>query len=251
MLSQLPRQTSRLLRHGVVDIRVVNTGHMTPKPGLLLRASHRCMHRSSTNPVRISGDRKSITLHLANGDTVTQQFAPTPKISSEKLERALAPLLSGPENDQSTLTTRSWELDPQGDAIHRHFVFSSKQALENAVEQIMQAADDMKHHPHVARGGGDGGGHSSMGNLHCVTITCTTHQPTGLSGKDARLAAKIDEISDQFEKDLATSLETARDEQLVHQVREEQSRLIQINRDAITEALKSCGCSVAKPESHR
>lgn len=247
MLSQLPRQASRLLRHGVVDIRVLYPGRMTPNHGLLLRASHRCIHLSSTDPVRISGDRKTITLHLANGDSITQPFAPTPKISSEKLERALAPLLTEPENAQSTtLTTRSWELDPQGDAIHRHFAFDSEQALENAVEQIMQAADDMNHHPHVARGGG-----SSMGNLHWITVTCTTHQPTGLSGKDARLAAKIDEISDQFEKTSETPFATAQDEQLIDQVREEQSRLIQINRDAITEALKSCGCSVAKTESHR
>lgn len=225
---------------------------MTPKHGLLLRASNRCLHLSSTNPVRISGDRKTITLHLANGDTITQAFAPTPKISSEKLERALAPLLSGPENGNppSTLTSRSWKLDPQGDAIHRHFVFASEQALENGAEQIMQAAEEMKHHPHVARS--DGGG-SSMGNLHLhlLTVTCTTHQPTGLSGKDARLAAKIDEISDQFEITSEPSLDTAQDEDLIHQIREEQSRLIQVNRDAIAEALKSCGCSEAKTGSRR
>lgn len=155
----------------------------------------------------------------------------------------------------------AWLLDPEGDAIHRHFVFASERARENAVDRIMQVADEMKHHPHMARGGGKGEGDSASPDngtdtdlpYYCLTVTCTTHQPTGLSGKDARLAARINELS--IHSDVEISLPTTKTPQDHHQlllsrrVQEEQARLIQVNRDAIAEALESCGCGVAKAAS--
>lgn len=158
----------------------------------------------------------------------------------------------------------AWLLDPEGDAIHRHFVFASEQARENAVGRIMQVADEMKHHPHMARGGGGRGEGDGSGSIdtatdlpyYCLTVTCTTHQPTGLSGKDARLAARIDELSLHSHVEMPTTTRTPppttpQDQQLllIRRIHEEQSRLIQVNRDAIAEALESCGCSVAKAAS--
>lgn len=230
------RRTPRLLGHGHGHNVLDSLVHQPVPPGW--QACQRCLHLSTTDPIKISNDRKSITFNLATGQIITQPFRPTPKISSEKLERALSPLLSdsGPEDAPSesrTTNTETWQLDPQGDAIHRHFLFPSEQAREHAVELIMRAADDMKHHPHVARGGGEGR------SPCCLTVTCTTHQPTGLSGKDARLAAKISEL-------LLTTT-TARDEHWsIQRILEEQAKLVRINRDAITQALESCGCSAAK-----
>lgn len=163
----------------------------------------------------------------------------------------------------------AWLLDPEGDAIHRHFVFASEQARENAVGRIMQVADEMKHHPHMARGGGGRGEGDGSGSIdtatdlpyYCLTVTCTTHQPTGLSGKDARLAARIDELSLHSDVDMPTTTTTRtppmtppttpQDQQssLIRRIHQEQSRLIQVNRDAIAEALESCECSVAKAAS--
>ncbi|KAK5062536.1 hypothetical protein LTR84_004609 [Exophiala bonariae] len=252
MLWHLTRQTSsHLLRHGhghnlVFDsLAHHSAGKATVKDSIRLprwQPCQRWLHLSPSNPIQISSDRRSITISLANGETITQQFRPTPKISSEKLQRALVPLLSdsGPQETQSAsrkTSTETWHLDPRGDAIHRHFLFSSQQAREEAVQQIMQAAEDMKHHPHVARGGDSGGG------FYPLTVTCTTHQPTGLSGKDTRLAARISELL------LATTTPALDDHESVERIHEEQVRLIRINREAITKALESCGCSSAKAVS--
>ncbi|KEF59354.1 uncharacterized protein A1O9_04198, partial [Exophiala aquamarina CBS 119918] len=219
---------------------------------------------TTTRPIHISSDRKTITLHDANGETTTQLFSPTPKISSEKLERALAPLLlpplpsSGLEYAHSQ-SPSGWQLDPQhGDAIHRHFAFESKAKREEAIERIMRVADEMKHHPHIARGEWNAASppqqDSRPWSCFPLTVTCTTHQPRGLSGKDARLAAAVDGLA-LVDDDILWALEewdvqggTDTGREMIRRIREEQARLVGINRRAIADALSSCGCADAKAE---
>jgi len=166
------------------------------------------------------------------------------------------------------LNPKLWQLDPQhGDAIHRHFAFGCKDKREDAVGRIMRLADEMKHHPHVARGQwrcpADLGAKAKAKNgddepitWSCLTltVTCTTHSPRGLSGKDARLAAAIDalqladdEVSRALEERLAPiGMRHAR--KLIRLIQQEQARTIGLNRQAIDDALAACGCADAKAD---
>jgi pterin-4a-carbinolamine dehydratase len=208
------------------------------RPSSLLRR----LTLSSHQPVRISPDRKSITLRLENGQSIIHKLSPTPKIRSEKLEEALAVLLSSPSQDPSSSSasnprvyTEEWELDPLGDAIHRHISFDEPATCSQAIEKIMEEADKIGHHPHIAR--------SEDGQGSRITVTCTTHQPQGLSGRDMRLATKINQVlshTDAYVQSMqraqSNSPDPTQDNTAIWE------RLLEINRREISQAIESCAC---------
>lgn len=123
----------------------------------------------------------------------------------------------------------------------------------------MRVADEMNHHPHVASGELDitplPSDESSNWRYALLTVTCTTHQPRGLSGKDARLAARIDDLALTDDRALdiinlrEVPVEQVEVKDVVRRIREEQARLVRENRRAITDALSSCGCAEGKARS--
>ncbi|EXJ92808.1 hypothetical protein A1O3_01362 [Capronia epimyces CBS 606.96] len=205
---------------------------------------------SSIEPVTIADNREEITFRLEDGRSLTQKIAPTPKAKLDKLAEALASLLSPPASTSawsSTLLVRSdspsfgtlqWDLDPQGDAIHRHVALSSPGECDKLVQRIIAVADEMNHHPHIARE--EGGS--------CLTITCTTHRPRGLSVRDTRLATRVNELLAGIRVTQPAQLTApSRDlEQLQKQIFGQHARMIAINRQQITEALESCNCGPAR-----
>ena len=197
---------------------------------------------SSDEPITISSDRHNITIRQRDGSTITQRISPTPKASSEKLAVALASLLSAPDSDPSThptFGTLQWELDSLGDAIHRHIAVSSPDESESVVQLIMVESEKLNHHPHIARSDSEGS---------CMTITCTTHSPRGLSVRDTRLAMKIDEILAGFNVMVPARPGVSEDpENTKAKLATERGRMIGINRQAISEALESCACSTKSP----
>lgn len=205
-------------------------------------SSRRNLSLSSVDPVTISRDRQTVTFRLKNGSNITQKISPTPKVKKEKLEEGLAALLSSSDPDPSTSSpgfgTAEWELDPMGDAIHRHVVVPSFKEVEEMERLIMAEAENMKHHPHIARLQDDNGS-------ICLLITCTTHSPRGLSGRDVRLAAKINEVLAQFQN--AVPLKADSDQDMRQkQILELRNRGTDANRQKIMEALESCGCETGK-----
>lgn len=213
--------------------------------------TQRSLTLSSVSPVTIAENRHEITFRLKDGTSITQKISPTPKVKLEKLAEALASLVSTPNlNSANTNTappsfgTLQWELDPLGDAIHRHVALSSPEECNRVVDTIMVEADKMNHHPHIAREDGDG--------YSCFTITCTTHSPRGLSARDTRLAAKVDELLAQTGLQVTAPARISNPsldlEQLQRQISEQRKRMIEINRQKIAEALENCGCDSAKKQ---
>lgn len=205
-------------------------------------SSRRNLSLSSVDPVTISHDRQTVTFRLKDGSNITQKISPTPKVKKEKLEEGLAALLSSSDSDPSTSSpgfgTAEWEFDPLGDAIHRHVAVSSLEEYEEMERSIMAEAEEMKHHPHIAQL------QDHNGPIY-LTITCTTHSPQGLSGRDVRLAAKINEVVAQFQN--AAPLKAVSDHDMRQkQILELRNRGIDANRQKITEALESCGCETGK-----
>lgn len=205
-------------------------------------SSRRNLSLSSVDPVTISRDRQTVTFRLKDGNNITQKIAPTPKVKKEKLEAGLSSLLSSSDSEPSTsrlgFGTAEWELDPLGDAINRHVAVSSLEEFEELERSIMAEAEEMKHHPHIARL------QDHNGPIY-LTITCTTHSPRGLSGKDVRLAAKVNEVLAQFQNAVPLKADSDQDMRQ-NQILEQRNRGIDANRQKITEALESCGCETGK-----
>lgn len=221
----------------------------TARPALCGRsrmhhAAPRNLTSSSVEPVSIASNRQEITFRLKDGGSVTKKISPTPKAKLDKLASALASLLSIPSSNSPARThgpsfgTLHWELDPQGDAIHRHVALSSSDECDKVVQRIMAEAEEMNHHPHIAR---EDGGAS-------FTVTCTTHSPRGLSVRDTRLAKKVDELLAGLDVTQPARLSNPSHdlEQLREQIVEQRNRTIAINRQKIADALEDCGCSTAK-----
>lgn len=228
-----------IVRHSQSRPRMKVVGSLQPSAirQSLSMSSPRYLALSSDEPIRISEDRKNITLHLKDGRRITQKLSPTPKIKSEKLAEGLASILSAPEpnpSDSPSFGTPQWELDPQGDAIHRHIAFSAPEECAMAIQQITIAAEELNHHPHIA--------HDREGKENCITITCTTHQPRGLSGKDTRLARKINEVLGRIQTPHLVQEDSGNWEDTIRK----RETLIGINRKAISVALASCSCSTRK-----
>lgn len=89
-----------------------------------------------------------------------------------------------------------WQLDSQGDAIHRTELLASRQAAEDAERSIMRIADDLNHHPHISHGDLVFAPTMQGPSFDCqmMTITSTTHYPRGLSSSDTKLAQAINEV---------------------------------------------------------
>jgi len=145
--------------------------------------------------------------------------------------------------------TLQWELDSLGDAIHRHVALRSPEECDEVVELILSEAEKMGHHPHIARvgeGGDEAGG-------SCMTVTCTTHSPRGLSARDTRLAARVNEVLAGYEPTQPVDAPKASEDQdqdpgqLQRRVAAMRGRALALNRQKILEALESCACSTRKP----
>lgn len=93
----------------------------------------------------------------------------------------------------SNVSHKCWTLEPSCDAISRFIMLSSREQVAAFAGEILNAADELNHHPSVTVCEGPGGGSASV-----ILITCATHRPTGLSVKDPRLARKIDEIARDY-----------------------------------------------------
>ncbi|EXJ66942.1 uncharacterized protein A1O5_10137 [Cladophialophora psammophila CBS 110553] len=206
---------------------------------------------SSRDPIIISDDRQTITLRLKNNEKITQKISPTPKANCDKLANALASLLSTPETPKTgdlslkhspglSFGTPQWQLDPLGDAIHRHTAHPSARECEQVEELIMSEAERMNHHPHITRGTIDG-------ENKYMTITCTSHSPRGLSIRDTRLANKINATLDAFNVTEPMSPDDTRDlDEVKKHFAAHRERMIALNRQQISEALESCSCGSAK-----
>lgn len=141
-----------------------------------------------------SSAQPKINISFSPTCKVSRQITPTRRAKPEKLIPALEPLLSSSENDHKVSSNHrfdslKWILDKFGDAIHRHVSVIALQDAINLKHKLMIEADKANHHPHVLilpdiRGR----------NRWCMTITCTTHDPAGLSMRDVKLAKKIDQI---------------------------------------------------------
>ncbi|KAK4942307.1 hypothetical protein LTR10_017914 [Elasticomyces elasticus] len=229
-------------RHHLFRFIELCIGYATTSYPKQVLSFHRNLSFSSVDPVTISRDRHEVTFRLSDGSAVTQTIAPTPKVKKGKLEEALSSLLSSPDSDSNRsgpwFGAVEWELDPLGDAIHRHAAVSSYNECEEIERLIMAEAEEMKHHPHIARL------QDRDGPIY-MTITCTTHSPRGLSGPDVRLAAKINEVLMNFRTTAPVNTDDqehpSRDE-----IMELRRRTIDDNRQKILEALKDCGCETAK-----
>lgn len=216
-------------------------------------SARRSLSLASNTPITISDDRKHITFSLKDGSDITRKISPTPKANLTKLADALAVLLLTPEGPKVTdptspnktidaghisFGTREWELDPQGDAIHRHTAHGSSNDLEAVRTMIKSAAEKMNHDPHITQGSvKDGGG-------NCLTITCTTHSPRGLSVRDTRLAKEINKILEVFRHLERVKIEPGQDLEAVRQrIAAQHEQMIAANREKINNALESCSCA--------
>lgn len=244
-LFRVPRIQSTISRNTTRCVLIPHGRVPCPRP--IFAVGRRAMSLSAVNPVTISSDRKTITFRLKDGSSSTQQISPTPKVKLEKLEGALTSLLSAPASNPTTSAlsfgTLQWELDPLGDAIHRHVALSSPEERERLEQAIMAAAEELNHHPHLARG--NGGEREEYGGY--ITITCTTHSPRGLSARDTRLAMRINELLAGLEVTKPVEPTTAQGQESVQkQITTQRDRLVAINRQGISDALESCACGTAK-----
>ncbi len=90
--------------------------------------------------------------------------------------------LTGAERDQLSSSLPKWHLVEGRDAIARDFKFKDFVAAWGFMSQVALLAQVQDHHPEW----------SNVYNK--VSITLTTHDAGGLSGRDLKLAAAIDGI---------------------------------------------------------
>jgi 4a-hydroxytetrahydrobiopterin dehydratase len=83
-------------------------------------------------------------------------------------------------------TMKQWKHDPLRDAITREFVFADFAQAFAFMTQIAIVAEKRNHHPEW------------FNAYNRVTITLTTHDVKGLSGRDIDLARYIDETFTNF-----------------------------------------------------
>ncbi|KIW66799.1 hypothetical protein PV04_06093 [Phialophora macrospora] len=245
------RHVNQMLQPGFGPTRL-------PHPPFHASSLRRSLYLSSTAPIHFSADRRTINICLKDGKVITQRFSPTPKANLDRLAKALSELMQTPEhqpvieglNEEGrdrpgiTFGMMEWYLDPEGDTIHRHIALPSAGELNTIEELILRRADEMDHHPHINRGKVED--RADM----CMTITCTTHSPRGLSVRDMKLAQKINEILADFDTLTPWKADTTRgpkDEKL--RIAGLRDRMVAANRVEINKALENCGCETAKSNS--
>ena len=92
-----------------------------------------------------------------------------------------------PQNATELLTAlKHWKHDTQRDAISREFVFTDFAQAFAFMTQIAIQAEKCNHHPEW------------FNVYNRVNITLTTHDVSGLSGRDIDLARYIDETFTSF-----------------------------------------------------
>jgi pterin-4a-carbinolamine dehydratase len=144
-----------------------------------------------------------ITIPLdSQGSILKRNIVISPAVKNPtSLTTALLELLS-PSPSPSPLVAQ-WSLDPAGHAITRSYVLNNTEQARLFRERISAVSDEMNHHARVSLESAasaaeeDTAASSTQATAMAttVTVTCTTHQPPGLSMRDVRLARRIDELS--------------------------------------------------------
>lgn len=145
----------------------------------------------------------------------------------ENLVKGLPELLKpaiGLTDDSNSTTAGNWNLDESGDTIHRHVSLQGKSEISSILQQIERAAEELNHDPHTLVDGTN------------LTISCTTHQPPGLSMKDVRLAQKVDAILKGF------ALASREDGPAMSVSDEQRKYAEQRNMEAVKRAKEDCSC---------
>ncbi len=91
--------------------------------------------------------------------------------------------LSDEQINQALGKLSGWEL--RGNAIERKFEFSSFIEAINFVNQIAAIAEDMNHHPDITI------------NYNKVLLALTSHDSGGVTERDIRFAARVNQSSEQ------------------------------------------------------
>jgi pterin-4a-carbinolamine dehydratase len=181
---------------------------LIPPSSILSHPSPRYQSRRAASSTSIKSPRTqelSLPFQAQNGAIQRKVvLRTTPKALENGLEKHLREL---PLYDGHGIIG-GWYLDQQGDAIHYHFT-QRTEGLDQVEQTISNMADGLKHHPHVfkqrvSNGASGPGTHSSeagssdqvssskdVDDVWLVTVTCTTHQPRGLSVRDVRLARAL------------------------------------------------------------
>jgi pterin-4a-carbinolamine dehydratase len=215
---------------------------------------------AAQDPVTISDDRATVAIRLKGGEVLTQRIQPTPRASLEKLCVGLTEILSHlprwqnvngreikrTDYDEDTnvvsFASPDWQLDPEGDAIHKHLAFGQANDLRDLEAVIRIMAKSLNHDPHITFRAVENDG----GN-HFVTVTCTTHSPRGLSVRDIRLAKEINGYLFSKEVPFGMNVESVEPtEQLRHILNKVRELNIATNREKINHAMRVCGCADAK-----
>lgn len=79
---------------------------------------------------------------------------------------------------------RDWTL--KGNAIERRFEFPSFRLAMDFVSKVARVAEEVNHHPDITI------------NYNQVTMALTSHDAGGITQRDLRMAAKIDEIAPEL-----------------------------------------------------
>ena len=94
-------------------------------------------------------------------------------------------LLLSPSEVQAALATLpGWKLS--GKAIERHHQFPDFAAAMRLVNRVAEAAEFANHHPDI------------LINYNKVTLTLISHDSGGLTGRDMKMAARINELLEDW-----------------------------------------------------
>jgi pterin-4a-carbinolamine dehydratase len=129
-----------------------------------------------------------ITIPSASGPLYRNIRPSFPK-NADKVVAELNALFAdqAPTSSTSSTTSGIWRLEATCDAISSIFVLSSRAQVGEVLRRVLDAAEELKHHPNIS-------GVESVAGTWVLLVTCGTHRPAGLSVKDPRLARRIGQI---------------------------------------------------------
>lgn len=93
----------------------------------------------------------------------------------------MSTVLTDAEIQQSLLQLSGWKKN--GNAIERRFEFSSFVQAMEFVNQIAEAAEAVNHHPDI------------LINYNQVTLTLVSHDSGGVTQRDVKMAARINQLA--------------------------------------------------------
>jgi 4a-hydroxytetrahydrobiopterin dehydratase len=105
-----------------------------------------------------------------------------------KLEHAMAKLLSAVEIEQRMKSLNGWTLE--GNAVRKQFTFAGFPEAVGFVNRLVPGAEAADHHPDIAI------------NYKRVTLTYSTHSAGGLTEKDFAGALMADRVAHAAEKNV-------------------------------------------------